>query len=180
MDREDDSTSYKQWPFRAVEHSINGDRNNGGLDLVANPELIDKIHEATEENGLRQLFVAMNAPGRAFMTLGCIAGPDDGSYYSYIEFTPRDGRYARDERLIQAIHDAWLIWINENCTAHPGLEEALRHNVAWAYRTFSLCGNEPQFLITVYPRAQSAPDHGALVSWLHNFLVSVDLKQLSS
>jgi hypothetical protein len=179
MIREDDSSSYEIWPFKAVKVSPDGDRNNGGIDLVGNPERIDEIHEATEENGLRQLLIAMNAPGRAFMTLGCLAGQGEDAYHSYVEFTPRDGHYARNEIATQAVHTAWLKWISENCTDFPGLEDALRHNVVWVYRAFSLRGNERQYLITVYSRARNAQDHGSLLSWLHNFLCGVDLEAIA-
>jgi hypothetical protein len=170
---DDDTSGYKLWPFKSAEISVNGDRNNGGIDLVENPELIDKIHEATTENGLRDLLVSMNAPGRAFMTLGCLTGVD-GAYFSYVEFTPRDEVLSREVTAIKAIHQQWVLWVSENCSIHPGLEDALHQNVEWAYRTFSLRGNEPQYLITIYSRAQSARDHGTLLSWLHNFLCSID------
>ncbi|WP_214510568.1 hypothetical protein [Pseudomonas brassicacearum] len=178
MKKDDDSTSYAIWPFRSAEISVNGDRNNGGIDLVANPELIDIIHEATEENGLRELLIAMNKPGRAFMTLGCIAGDVEGVYYTYVEFTPRDPVIARDEDLIKAIYPRWLEWNASNCAAYPGLADALRSNVEWVYRAFSFREKAPQFLITIYSRVQSAQDHRALISWVHNFLCSVDLVDL--
>lgn len=172
-----DSTSYAIWPFRSEEVSVNGDKNNGGIDLIANPELIDAIHEATEENGLRDLFIAMNKPGKAFMTLGCIAGDMDGTYYTYVEFTPRDATVARDEASIKDIYNQWAVWTSENCSEHPGLADALLHNVEWTYREFSFHRKDPQYLITIYQRARSAQDHRSLVSWLHNFLCTVDLKK---
>lgn len=174
MKMTDDSTSYKIWPFQSAEVSINGDRNNGGINLVGSPELIELIHEATEENGLRQLLLSMNAPDRAFMTLGCLIGETDAAYYSYVEFTPRDQTFARREDLITGLHQLWLDWSTTNCAAHPGLADALRQNVKWEYRTFSFRGSEPQYLITIYPRARSAQDHASLLSWVHNFLCSVD------
>ncbi|KTB67030.1 MULTISPECIES: hypothetical protein [Pseudomonas] len=174
----DDSTSYKIWPFQSAEVSVNGDRNNGGINLVGSPELIELIHEATEENGLRQLLLSMNAPGRAFMTLGCLTGEADSAYFSYVEFTPRDQNLARNEHLITGIHRLWLEWSNENCTAYPGLVDALHQNVKWEYRTFSFRGSDPQYLITIYLRARSARDHASLISWVHNFLCSVDANNL--
>lgn len=112
------------------------------------------------------------------MTLGRIAGDVDGVYYTYVEFTPRDPAIARDEDAIKAIYSQWLDWNASNCAAYPGLADALRSNVEWAYRAFSFREKEPQFLITIYSRAQSARDHKALISWLHNFLCSVDLVDL--
>ena len=103
MKKIDDSTSYKVWPFQSADVSVNGDRNNGGIDLIENPELIDVIHEATAENGLKELLISMNAPNRAFMTLGCLTGEVDGAYYSYVEFTPRDRLFAQNEELIKGI-----------------------------------------------------------------------------
>lgn len=169
-----DASSYAIWPFRTAEVSVNGDRNNGGIDLVANPELIDVIHEATEENGLRDLLIAMNKPNGSFMTLGCIAGDIEGVYHTYLEFTPRAPAVARDEASILVIYDQWLSWTNEHCSPHPGLGDALLHNVAWTYRQFSFRGKEPQYLITTYQRAQSPEDHRSLLSWLHNFLCTFE------
>lgn len=174
-----DSSSYTIWPFKTAEVSANGDRNNGGIDLIAHPELIDVIHEATEVNGLRDLLIAMNKPGRAFMTLGCIAGDVDGAYHTYLEFTPRDPAAARDEAVIMAIYEKWVAWTDEHCSPHLGLADALLQNVAWTYREFSFRGKEPQYLITTYQRAQSAQDHRSLLSWLHNFLCTVELGQLA-
>lgn len=174
MKMDDDSTSYKIWPFQSAEVSVNGDRNNGGINLIGSPELIELIHEATEENGLRELLLSMNAPNRAFMTLGCLTGETNGAYYSYVEFTPRDQKLTRNEDLITGIHRLWLEWTNKACAAHLGLVDALHQNVKWEYRQFSFRESDPQYLITIFPRAQSAKDHGALISWVHNFLCSVD------
>lgn len=174
MKMDDDSTTYKIWPFKSADVSINGDRNNGGINLIDSPELIDVIHEATEANGLRPLLVSMNGPNRAFMTLGCLTGETDEAYYSYVEFTPRNQKFAQNEDLIKGIHRLWLEWSNKNCAAHPGLVVALHQNVKWEYREFSFRENDPQYLITIYPRARSALDHGSLLSWVHNFLCSVD------
>ncbi|SER55159.1 hypothetical protein [Pseudomonas soli] len=176
--RNDSQESYQIWPFQPAEVSADGDRNNGGLDLVENPDLIDRVHEATEQNGLRQLLVAMNDPGKSFKTLGCLAGEADGLYYTYIEFTPRDQSLARNEKLIVGIHRAWQDWTDENCAQHPGLADAIHQNLKWEYREFSYRGSEPQFLITMYPRARNADDHRSLISWAHNFLCSVDLEQV--
>ncbi|WP_146036409.1 hypothetical protein [Pseudomonas protegens] len=175
----DDPTGYKIWPFKSADVSVNGDRNNGGINLIENPELIEVIHEATAENGLRDLLVSMNAPDRAFMTLGCLTGEADGHYYSYVEFTPRDQKLAQNEGVIKGIHRLWMEWSSENCSAYPGLADALHQNVKWEYREFSFRGSDPQYLITIFPRARSAQDHGSLLSWVHNFLCSVDPAKLS-
>lgn len=178
MKKIEDSTSYKVWPFQSAEVSINGDRNNGGINLLENPHLIDVIHEATEENGLRSLLISMNAPNRAFMTLGCLTGVVDGDYYSYVEFTLRDQELARNEEAIKDVYRSWLDWSNENCKVHPGLADALHKNLVWEYRDFSFRGSDSQFLITIFPRAQSTQDHGSLLSWVHNFLCSFDVANL--
>ena len=178
MKMTEDSTSYKIWPFQSAAVSVNGDRNNGGINLLESPELIELIHEATEENGLRQLLLSMNAPGRAFMTLGCLIGNTDAAFYSYVEFTPRDQTLARREELITGIHRLWVEWSTTNCADYPGFADALHQNVKWEYREFSFRGSDPQYLITIYPRARSAQDHGSLLSWVHNFLCSVDPSNL--
>lgn len=170
MAKDTDQSSYSIWPFRAEELSANGDRNNGGIDLTESPEKIDLIHEATEENGLRQLLIFMNAPSQPFMTLGCLAQQASEGYFSYIELTPRDATSARDEQFITGVHDRWLRWLSGEFPAHPELADALRHNVVWEYREFSLRESAPQYLITIWCRAICAEDHRSLISWVQNFL----------
>lgn len=177
---EADNSGFRVWPYRAEQVSANGDRNNGGIDLVANPEKIDIIHEATEENGLRPLLISMNSPGQAFMTLGCLSGPMNGAYYSYVEFTPRDPSIARSKNAIIDIHRQWLDWLEDLHAEHPEVADALHQCVVWEYRAFSFHGSAPQYLITIWSRTASAQDHGSLMSWVHSFLSMIKPDELPS
>ncbi|MCI8210775.1 hypothetical protein AUC61_14650 [Pseudomonas sp. S25] len=170
---------FQRWPYIA-ESRPDGDHNNGAIDLVAEPHRLAEIHEATEENGLKDFLESMNKPDRPFMTLGCAAGYLNSTYCTYVEFTPRNQKLAQDIKVIHDVHRQWLRWSIENCAAHPGLADALRQSVEWAYREFSFRGSDPQYLITIYPRTRSARDHGLMISWVHNFLCTLDLENLGA
>ncbi|PWK42204.1 hypothetical protein [Pseudomonas sp. OV226] len=173
MKKAETEDGFQEWPFRAEGISPDGDRNNGGIDLIAEPHRIDEIHEATTENGLRYVLEALNAPGGLFMSLGCLSAFDD-LYHSYVEFTFRDHVSAIDESNILAIHERWQSWLAERDAEIPGLAQATNLRSAWDYRAFSLRGNAPQYLITVYHREHDAESHAKVVQWFERFLLEVE------
>jgi hypothetical protein len=173
MKKDTSNDSYQQWPFQAAAFSLSGDKNNGGIDLIAEPHRIDEIHEATTENGLRYVLEALNAPEGLFMSLGCLSGFDD-VYHSYVEFTFRDHASASDESKIIAVHERWQSWLAAQDAEIPGLAQATNLRSAWDYRAFSLRGNAPQYLITVYHREHDPSSHGKVIQWFERFLLEAD------
>jgi len=173
MKRVSSDETYQVWPFLAEAVSPDGDRNNGGIDLIAEPHRIDEIHEATTENGLRYVLEALNAPDGLFMSLGCLSGFDD-VYHSYIEFTFRDHQRAADELQILAVHERWQSWLAERDAEIPGLAQATNLRSAWDYRAFSLLGNAPQYLITVYHRERDPGSHGQVIHLFEKFVLEAD------
>ncbi|BAQ75131.1 putative uncharacterized protein [Pseudomonas sp. Os17] len=172
MKQDVDSNHFKRWPYVA-EQRADGDHNNGGIDLIAEPHRINDIHEATEENGLRPLLVELNKPDGQFMSLGCASGLD-GSYHSYFEFTPRDRAEAENLDQMELIYSRWLSWVAEVDVKHPGFAKALHDNAVWETRTFSFRGNEPQHLITVFHRAPDVENHRTLAEYFVIFLRSIE------
>lgn len=164
-----DTDHFSRWPFVAEAVRADGERNNGAVDLISNPEGLDLIHEATEENGLRKLLKHLNSKEGIFMTLGCASGPLDGVYHSYLELTFRDAPTARSELKTIELEQAWESWLCVRCKDHNGLAEALKANVVWECREFSLRGAAAQYLVTIYTRAGDEADHGRLLSWLTDF-----------
>ncbi|MBN0975973.1 hypothetical protein JTY93_15325 [Pseudomonas hygromyciniae] len=172
MKQDIDSNHFNRWPY-IPELRDDGDRNNGGIDLIENPDNIALIHEATEENGLRPLLVELNKPDGRLMSLGCASGLD-GSYDSYVEFTLRDHSLAINQNELESIYSRWLDWQNEVDAKHPGFAKSLREHSVWETRTFSLRGNEPQHLITVYHRAPDEANHRTLAEYMVIFLRSLE------
>lgn len=165
MKQDFDSDHFKRWPY-IPELREDGNNNNGGIDLIEHPERITLIHEATDENGLRPLLIEMNKPGGQFMSLGCASGMD-GTYDSYIEFTLRDHERALSIDAVHAFDLAWNDWVKSK---YPDYAAPILANVVLAYRSFSLRGSEPQYLITAYHRATEESTHRQLVELFHLFL----------
>lgn len=168
-----DKVNFQRWPFIAEAQRADGERNNGGIDLIAKPEQIDAIHEATDENGLKLLIQQLNGSNSPFMTLGCASGQDGEHYLSYLEFTFRDPDLARLQQVNISIEDKWVVWLSERLKNHPEWFMAIKNNVAWEYREFSLRNAPAQYLVTVYPRARNAADHGQLTTWIYDFFKSI-------
>ena len=171
MKKDTRSDGYNRWPFKPQSPSLSGDVNNGGIDLVEHPELIDKVHEATEANGLRPLLIQLNGADSPFKTLGCLYGPGEGDehhdrIYSYIELTFRDQVRARDMAEIDALEDNWIEWLKGFESTHPGISTGMPQNIQWDYRQFSYVGSAPQMLATIWSRAGSEQAHRDLLSWL--------------
>lgn len=168
-----ETDNFARWPFVPGEPRDDGEKNNGAFDLTLNPEKIDLIHEATEENGLRPLLQLLNSKDGRYMTLGCASGQEGDLYYSYLEITFRDQDLARSEEANTELEEKWKSWVLDRCKDHPGLADMLMANVAWEYREFSLRKAATQYLVTIYPRARDARDHGQLLTWIYDFFKKV-------
>lgn len=172
-----ETNNFARWPFVPEKPREDGERNNGAFDLLANPEQIDLIHEATEDNGLRALIAQLNSSDGLFMTLGCASGQEGDFYYSYLELTFRNADVARDEQSITSLEDQWKVWVTEHCQKQPEFAAALLAAVVWEYREFSLRNAEPQYLVTVYSRTINAADHALLLTWIEGFFSSYEKNQ---
>ncbi|MDT9643116.1 hypothetical protein [Pseudomonas sp. JV245A] len=166
MKQDFDTGNFQRWPY-IPERRDDGDHNNGAIDLVADPDRIGEIHEATDANGLRPLLIELNSATGQFMTLGCASGIDGDDYLSYLELTYRDQSRARDLEEIHALNDAWERWVRSK---YPDYAEPILASVVLAYRSFSLRRSEPQHLITVYHRATEESTHRQLLDLFHLFL----------
>ena len=166
MKQDFDTEHFQRWPY-VPQHRDDGDHNNGAIDLVVNPDRIGEIHEATDANGLRPLLIELNGATGQFMTLGSASGFDDDAYHSYLELTYRNQEQARDIEAIHAVSDAWEQWVKSK---YPEYAAPILANVVLAYRSFSLRGSEPQYLITAYYRATEESTHRQLVELFHLFL----------
>lgn len=173
MKQDFDSDHFKRWPY-IPELREDGNKNNGGIDLIEHPERIALIHEATEANGLRPLLIELNSAEGKFMTLGCASGIEGEDYFSYLELTYRDQKRARNLEEVHTLNDAWEEWVKSK---YPDYAAPILASVALAYRSFSLRRNEPQHLITAYHRAPDEATHHQLLEFFHLFLREFQARQ---
>ncbi|MDT0359341.1 hypothetical protein RJO15_26395 [Herbaspirillum huttiense F1] len=157
---------FTRFPYRAEERK--GERNNGGIDLLTNPEQIDLIHELAESPQLYDLVLELNRPGRPLMTLGCAYGEDDGFFCGYLDLSIRDLPVAQNELFIASIDDQFRDWLNVTFNGNdPAL--GIYHSFFWEYSKFTYFDTEPRYLISIFFRAQKQEDCEAILSWLHKF-----------
>lgn len=79
---------FTRFPYR-YEVRDNGDINNGGFDLVENPEKINDIHEIKDFPWFKDFIAKVNSHNGKFMTFGCAIGYENDILYGYIDFSLR-------------------------------------------------------------------------------------------
>lgn len=102
---------FRHFPYPS-DHS-HGRTNNGGIDLVRNPERIEEITELAALPNLRRILTKMNAPEGRFMTLGVEAGAQDGFFDGYIELAFRDSEVAKHEANYHHLLQSFCDWISD-------------------------------------------------------------------
>lgn len=169
MKQDTSSNHFKFWPYVAEERD--DDRNNGAFNLITHPEKIDLIHEATEENGLRSLFVLLNQDAGCFMTLGCASGQeDDRNYYSYFEFTLRDAQLASHTDWVTEFEGKWKKFLLIHDSRYPGIKRLLEGCAPMEWRYFHLRPeSDPRKLVIMFLAAEDEYNHGLLVSHILYF-----------
>lgn len=83
-----DRDNFTRFPYR-YQVRDNGDINNGGFDLIKNPEKINDIHEINDFPWLKDFIAKVNSHSGKFMTFGCAVGYEDDILYGYIDFSLR-------------------------------------------------------------------------------------------
>ena len=96
-------------PYPAVQHE-DGTRNNGFVDLIEHPEVIDRLPELQGRPGFTKLVRTINRPDSALMPLGCEAGffqienpsPDGPTCYvgNYVDIAYRDVAFGTEHNLV--------------------------------------------------------------------------------
>lgn len=107
-----DDEAHSGVPYGPADRP-NGDRNHGFLDIVDKPELAAQIPEAQRSAGLLRLLQVVNAPGSAFLTLGCECGvfpregaaPGEPDRYvgSYVAIAFRDPALNTPDRIYELV-----------------------------------------------------------------------------
>ena len=100
MQIQPDEQSFLSFPY-----PTDGNGNNGGFDLLKNPQDIDKISEFQKFPALRKYIDWLNFKTDKYRTYGCDGGWSEKSFDGYIEFSFRDSGRAKKKELYQRMAD---------------------------------------------------------------------------
>ena len=146
-----------------------GRTNNGGIDLIRNPERIDEISELSSFPSLRRILTRLNAPNGQFMTLGVAAGElDGGGFGGYIEFAFRDPRLAQQEENIRHLLRSFSDWTSGE---YPEVAESVDSSFVAEIQGFHLHGVPHGDRLALWFRATHREACDELLGFLAYFLV---------
>lgn len=166
MNRSTFGDSYRYFPYKK---DYTGNRtNNGGIDLVDDPERLSEITEASGFPELRTIIQSINSVESHWRTIGCEAGVgEDGSFYGYIEITPRDEEESRNEEYISTLDECFSAWVVNKWPDHGN---AIIDGFSWEYDWFSFKGKTNQLKVVAFFRAQRQEYAGQLLLILEEYL----------
>lgn len=109
-----DSDSFVGFPYPS-----DGKENNGGFNLLKNPEKIDDITEFKKFPELRRFIEWLNFESMRYRSFGCDAGYIDTGFAGYIEFSFRSSEQAERWDLYDQLFDNFEDWTKAK---FPGYE----------------------------------------------------------
>lgn len=160
--------SYQVFPYRSEIHDEG--INNGGINLVENPEDIERITEAKDFPALRNLLVRLNSVDAATMTLGCAYWEEPDMVQGYVEFSFRDLAIATNESFIAGLDNQFYMWFFARQPEAEPMRAQLESSLAWEYSTFRYYETAPRLKIAVFYRAIHQQAASQLLDMLAEFL----------
>lgn len=173
MEKDKINDHFIRFPYRK-EVRDDGNINNGGIDLIENPERIGEIHEISDVTWLKRFVSEINAPGGHFMTFGCDYGPLDNYYAGYIDFSHRPSMRHSDTNDLRIIDEHFLAWISElyqDDISEPNPIEYSRAMLHWEYSDLEYQGIYEK--VSLWFRAQAPDGCKWLLDHVRYFLVNV-------
>lgn len=111
---------FVKFPYRKAVRE-NGEVNNGGIDLVQNPERISEIHELEGAEWFRDFISSVNSKDGIFMSFGCAHGPEGNYYLGYVEFSLRPDAPLSIRNSITLLDDLFYSYLEQ---AMQGMENS--------------------------------------------------------
>jgi hypothetical protein len=99
------------WHFPYPPDGSEDRTNNGGIDLVREPERIDEITELKTLPNFRSMLLDLNGPKSQFFSLGLEAGEQNDEFFGYLELAFRNPSLATEDsyrRLLQS----FVTWVS--------------------------------------------------------------------
>ncbi|HAS0793973.1 hypothetical protein [Enterobacter hormaechei] len=164
---------FTRFPYRKEIHA-DGGVNNGGIDLVDEPNRIEEIHEIKDWPWLRRLVEEVNLKHGHFMTFGCDFGEDDGYFAGYIEFSHRPNMRqptTEDLRILDEYFYEWISALYSDDKSEPHPIEYCRRSLAWEYTPLEYKGTYEK--VSVWFRVTEPQGAEWLINHLRHFLVEI-------
>ena len=155
----------------------NGRTNNGGIDLLQNPERIEEITELANLPRAKAVIKKLIGADSLFMTLGFEAGPLNGAFCGYLEFAFRDGALARKENSYKHLIELMSGWFQR---VYPHVAAAAFASLVAEVKSFYYHGVFHGDRITVWFRAVNRDAAEDLIDLVGQFLLEKYPSELAS
>ena len=164
---------FTRFPYKKQVRD-NGDINNGGIDLVKEPERIVEIHELNDWPWLKRFVEEVNAPNGLFMTFGCDFGPHETYYTGYIEFSlrPESRQPTTDDlRILDEHFYHWIgdLYSDDKSEPHPLAYS--QSSLRWEYTPLEYHGIYEK--VSVWYRLTEPAGAEWLINHLRHFLLEI-------
>ncbi|WP_312980066.1 hypothetical protein [Atlantibacter sp.] len=173
MERAKINDHFTRFPYRK-EIRDDGSINNGGIDLIAEPERIVEIHEIKDWPWLQRLVEDVNLKAGHFMTFGCDFGLDDNYYAGFIEFSFRPSMRqptTEDLRILDEHFYKWISGLYSDDKSEPSAIDYCRGSLSWEYTPLEYHGTYEK--VSVWFRATVPEGAEWLINHLRHFLVEI-------
>lgn len=121
-----DRHNFTRFPYRRDVRE-NGDINNGGFDLIQNPEKINDIHEVHDFPWFKNFISEVNSIDGLFMTLGCAIGYKEDMLYGYIDFSLRPNTPATIKNDLVNLDDHFYKYLSQAMQDEETRQKAIQY-----------------------------------------------------
>ena len=159
------SVGFQFFPYPP---NFKGRANNGGIDLLENPERIGEITEFASLPRALAVLEKLRSSDSAFMTLGCDAGLWEENFCGYLEFAFRDPQVAKNEDNYRRLLRDFSAWI---ASEHPEVAPFLGSCVVADIQAFHYKGVFHGDRVAVWLRAHNQEAFQDLLDLLAHFIL---------
>ncbi|AUU35443.1 hypothetical protein [Proteus mirabilis] len=110
MEQDKFNEKFTKFPYRS--DFIDGNKNNGGINLVEHPEKIEEIHEILEYPFMKDILLKINSTDTIFMTFGCDFGVQDNHHCGYIDFSYKSNLIPNDYTKIRNLDSEFYQYLS--------------------------------------------------------------------
>ncbi|MES4613524.1 hypothetical protein V2154_13180 [Ewingella sp. CoE-038-23] len=164
---------FTRFPYRK-EVREDGGVNNGGIDLILEPNRIEEIHEISDWPWLKRFVSEVNNSDGHFMTFGCDFGPDEEFYAGYVEFSFRPSMRKRTTEDLRILDEHFYKWISELYLDDKSEPHPLAYSqscLAWEYTPLEYQGTYEK--VSVWFRSREVGGAEWLMNHVRHFLVDI-------
>ena len=125
--------NFKLFPYQS--DYTDGRTNNGGINLLTEPERIDEIKEAKNFPELYEFISESCLTRSPYFTLDCDSDVDEsGVYMCYVEFSFKDEALLYNIEFNSEVDVKFNVWIE---TQNPEMAQAVCKALRWEYSLYA-------------------------------------------